>query len=49
MSILSPGEIRNFCLRLLQAETEGEVVQILDVHGYWADRIVIWFFGTSAF
>ncbi len=40
MSSLSPREIRDLCLRLLQAETEDEVIRILDAYGYWTDRSV---------
>ncbi len=40
MVSLSSTQTRDLCLRLLQAETEDEVVQLLKDHGYWADRSV---------
>jgi hypothetical protein len=33
-------DVKDFCLRLLKAETEEEVTEILTKHGYWNDRSV---------
>jgi hypothetical protein len=40
MANLSSAQARDLCLRLLQAETDDEVIQLLGNHGYWTDRSV---------
>jgi hypothetical protein len=42
---MNNGQIKDLCLRLLQADTEGEVVGILKEAGYWDDLKVWRYYG----
>src|SRR3990172_11461904 len=38
MNRLASDQAHDLCLRLLSAETEGEVINILDAQGFWNNR-----------
>lgn len=40
MSSITPEHARDLCLRLMNAETETEVIDILDAQGFWNNRSV---------
>jgi hypothetical protein len=42
---MNNGQIKDLCLRLLQAETEDQVVEVLEEAGYWDDPKVWRYYG----
>ena len=47
MDILSSAEKMEMCLDLLKADTEAEVIGILERAGYWSDSIVWRYYGEK--